>query len=99
RGLVQHRLKSGHIRIPIAKFGLDGITATVDKRLKELKRRQRRQLKKTYYNKMELMLFRLFLKQYIRTLNKKGLTKGKLIYVKLLKTIFRFNLYHKPVEL
>jgi glycosyltransferase involved in cell wall biosynthesis len=98
RGLVQCKLKSAHIPIPIAKFGLDGISATADKRLKKLKRAQRRQLKKTYFTKMELMLFRLFLKPYIRTLNKTGLTKGKLIYVKLLKTIFRFNFHHKPIE-
>jgi glycosyltransferase involved in cell wall biosynthesis len=99
RGFVKYRLKSGHIRIPIAKFKLDGISSVDDKKLIKIRHQQRSRLKKTYYNKLELMVFRLFLKNYIRTLNKKGLKKRKLIYVKLLKFIFRFNLYHKPIEL
>ena len=98
RGLVKYRLKSGHILIPIAKFRLDGISAVDDKKLTEIRRQQRRRLKKTYYSKLELMVFRHFLNKDIQALNKKGLKKGKLIYVKLIKFIFRFNLYYKPIE-
>jgi len=99
RGLVKYRLKSGHIGIPIAKFRLDGISSAKDKKLKKRRHQQRKRLKKTYYNELELIVFGLFLKNYIRILNKTGLKKSKLIYIKLLKYIFRFNLYHKPVEL
>lgn len=99
RGFLKYRLKSGHIRFPITKFRLDGISTIDDRRLTEIRRQQRRQLKKAYYNKFELMVFRLFLKKDIHSLNQKGLNKGKLIYVKLIKFIFRFNFYHKPLEL
>ncbi|MGD2099855.1 MAG: glycosyltransferase family 2 protein [Desulfobacterales bacterium] len=99
RGFLKYRLKPGHIRIPVTKFRLDGISTIDDRKLTEIRRQERRRLKKTYFNKLELMLFRRFLKKDIHTLNEKDLHKGKLIYVKLLKFIFRFNLYRKPIEL
>lgn len=98
RGLVKYRLKSGHIRIPIAKFRLDGISYSKDEKLQQIKHQQRKRLKETHYNKLELFIFRIFLENYVRKLNIKGLKKRKLVYVKLLKFIFRFNLHHRPIE-